>query len=212
MRFTWGAVYGLFFLYRCAYSVVGQLVVLRLTLIPDTTGYQAFNFERINTILATGEAFETSAFLLEKNATLLTQIIAAIFGLVTGGNAILINIGGGNRGFGLVFFAVFAVIGFIWRDSAAGWFWFAASIGVLTVALVAPKLLSPFNRIWFRFGVLLGKVTTPIVMGFLFYLVVTPTGLIFKVLGKDPLRLRFDREGIERRPPGPDPTSMNQQF
>ena len=105
MRFTWGAVYGLFFLYRCGYSVVGQLVVLRLTLIPDTTGYQALNFERINTILATGAAFETSTFLLEKNATLITQIIAAIFGLVTGGNAILINIGFQSIAFiGLVYF------------------------------------------------------------------------------------------------------------
>ena len=123
---------------------------------------------------------------------------------------------GGNRGFGFVFFAVFAVIGFIWRDSAAGWFLFAASFGVLAAALVVPKILSPFNRIWFRFGLLLGKVTTPFVMGLLFYLVVTPTGLIFKALGKDPLTLRLDGEvesyWIERRPPGPDPKSMNQQF
>ena len=105
MRFSWRAVYALFFLYRCGYSVLGQLVVLRLTLIPDTTGYQALTFDRINSILAAGDAIETSTFLLEKNATLITQIVAAFFWFVTGGSAILINIGFQSIAFvGLVYF------------------------------------------------------------------------------------------------------------
>jgi hypothetical protein len=123
---------------------------------------------------------------------------------------------GSDRSFGFVFFVVFSVAGFIFRESSASWFWYAAATFLLIIALAAPRLLRPANKLWFLFGMALGRVTTPIVMGIIFYLVVTPTGLIFRALGKDPLRLRIDKAAttywIERRPPGPDPKSMNQQF
>lgn len=123
---------------------------------------------------------------------------------------------GSDRGFGIVFFAVFAIVGFLSRESAAQWAWYAASITVLVVALGAPSLLRPFNRVWHQFGLLLGRVTTPIIMALLFYLVVTPTGLMMRAFRKDPLRLRTDKAAatywIDRQPPGPDPKSMNQQF
>lgn len=123
---------------------------------------------------------------------------------------------GSDRGFGIVFFVVFAVIGFIFRESSASWFWFGAAASILITALVAPRLLRSANKLWFLFGMALGRITTPIVMGILFFLVVTPTGLIVRALGQDPLRLRIDKTAstywIERRPPGPDPKSMNQQF
>jgi hypothetical protein len=77
-------------------------------------------------------------------------------------------------------------------------------------------LLRPFNRLWFRFGLLLSRVVNPLVMGLLFYFTVTPIGLIMRALGKDPLRLRFDRGArtywIDRQPPGPEPETMRQQF
>lgn len=92
MRFTWGAVYALLFLYRCGYSFLGQVVVLRLTGIPDTTGYQALTFNQIDRLLSSGAGIETG-FLMERNATLITQMIAAFLSLISGGNAILINIG-----------------------------------------------------------------------------------------------------------------------
>jgi hypothetical protein len=101
VRFTWGAIYAVLFLYRCGYSVVGQLVVLRLTLIPDTTAYQDFTLERF---FDAGFTFE-AAFLMESNATVMTKFVAAFFSLIFGGNAILMNIGFHSIAFvGLVYF------------------------------------------------------------------------------------------------------------
>lgn len=125
---------------------------------------------------------------------------------------------GSERGFGFVFCAVFAIIG-LWPMLFGGpprlW-----SLGVaaafLLVALIRPSLLSPLNRVWFLFGLLLHKIVTPIVMGVLFFLTVTPTGIIMRLLGKDMLQRRMDPDAksywIERHPPGPDPQGMRNQF
>jgi hypothetical protein len=92
----------------------------------------------------------------------------------------------------------------------------AIAAGFLAVALVRPSLLSPLNRLWFMFGLLLHKIVTPVIMGLIFFLTVTPTGLIMRLSGRDPLRLRRDPEAktywIEREPPGPDPETMRNQF
>jgi len=84
------------------------------------------------------------------------------------------------------------------------------------VALVKPALLSGLNRLWMKLGLLLGKVVSPIALGILFYAVITPIGLIIRLTGKDPLRLKFDPDAesywIPREPPGPPPGSMNNQF
>ena len=125
---------------------------------------------------------------------------------------------GSNRAFGFVFAAVFAVIGLVpllggkdpWGVSlfVAGWF--------LVLALFAPSVLGPLSRLWHRFGLLLHKIVNPLVMAFLFYATVTPTALAMRLFGKDPLGLRFDKEAdtywIERRPPGPEPETMKNQF
>ncbi len=125
---------------------------------------------------------------------------------------------GSERGFGIVFFIVFAVIGlWPWLFGGAPRLW---SLGVaaafLLVALFRPRLLSPLNRIWFSFGLLLHKIVTPVVMGVLFFLTVTPTGIVMRLMGKDPLHRRFDPTAttywIERQPPGPDPQGMRNQF
>ncbi len=123
---------------------------------------------------------------------------------------------GSDRSFGFVFFAVFAIVGFLWRESWAHWVWYTASLAVLMVALAAPSLLRPINKVWHVLGLMMGRVTTPIVMALLFYLVVTPTGLIMRALGKVLMRLRIEKQTksywINRQPPGPDPKSMNHQF
>ena len=84
------------------------------------------------------------------------------------------------------------------------------------VALAIPRALGPLSRAWQGLGKAIHKVVNPVVMGLLFYLTVTPTGLLMRLFGKDPLRLRFDPEAksywIERRPPGPAPETMHQQF
>lgn len=125
---------------------------------------------------------------------------------------------GSERGFGIVFFFVFAIIG-LWPLIAGGTprLWsLGIAMAFLLVSLVRPGLLSPLNRAWFLFGLLLHRIVTPVVMGMVFFLTVTPTGLVMRLVGKDPLHRRLDPTAktywIERSPPGPDPQSMRNQF
>ncbi|MGE0657917.1 MAG: SxtJ family membrane protein [Reyranellaceae bacterium] len=126
--------------------------------------------------------------------------------------------GSSNRMFGLVFFVVFAIIS-LWPvlfGNPLRW-WTAPIAGAfLVVALVKPDWLAPLNRQWTRLGLLMHKVVNPLIMGLLFYVAITPMGLLFRLFGKDLLRLKLDRQAasywIERKPPGPAPDSMRRQF
>ncbi|HEX9792001.1 MAG TPA: SxtJ family membrane protein [Kiloniellales bacterium] len=126
--------------------------------------------------------------------------------------------GSSNRTFGLVLAGVFSLIG-LWPLVRGGEFrlWsLAFAVFFLLIALTRPRLLAPLNRVWTKLGRVLHRIVNPVVMGVLFYLVVTPTGLMMRLLGKDLLRLRFEPNEksywIERQPPGPAPESMKQQF
>lgn len=126
--------------------------------------------------------------------------------------------GSSNRAFGVVFTVVFAIIGLLplFGGGPVRW-WSLMVAGVfLLAALVRPRVLAPLNRLWTRFGLLLHNITNPIIMGLVFFLAVTPTALIMRALGKDPLRRRFDKSAktywIDRQPPGPEPETMKQQF
>ncbi len=123
-----------------------------------------------------------------------------------------------DRAFGIVFTVLFAVIG-LWPLIHGGevriWSLVLAAV-ILAVALIRPSLLAPFNRAWMKFGLLLHKITNPVIMGLIFFLAVTPTALIMRAMGKDPLRRKFDPSAtsywIDRDPPGPEPETMKQQF
>jgi hypothetical protein len=126
--------------------------------------------------------------------------------------------GSSDRAFGIVFTVVFALIGLWplpWGGSPRWWALGIAAVFLLA-ALVIPKTLAALNRAWMRFGLLLHKIVNPMIMGLVFFLTVTPTALIMRALGKDPLRRRLDKEAttywIDRDPPGPDPDSMPRQF
>jgi len=98
-----------------------------------------------------------------------------------------------NKSFGIVFFIVFLLISFyplLDNESIRLWS-FVVSLIFLILGILNSKILSPLNRAWFKFGVLLGKVISPIIMGIIFFLVVTPTGFIMRLLGKDVLNLKF---------------------
>ncbi len=126
--------------------------------------------------------------------------------------------GSSNRSLGLVFAAVFAIVGAFPLVFGGGprWWSFAVAAAFALAAFVAPVLLGPLNRVWTRFGLLLHRIVSPVVLGIMFYLVVTPIGLLLRAFGKDPLRLRFDAGArsywIERTPPGPPPQSFPDQF
>ncbi len=127
---------------------------------------------------------------------------------------------GSDRMFGLVFAGFFSIVGGIklWSDHDLTWVgvWFAAAVAMLVLALALPRVLRPLNLVWFKFGLLLHRVVSPVVMGLMFFVVITPTGIVMRVLGKRPLNLSFDPKvetyWIARTPPGPLPASMNQQF
>jgi predicted membrane metal-binding protein len=103
---------------------------------------------------------------------------------------------GSARQFGLVMAVFFAILCTIasWRGAwawAAIWASFVAFFGLAT--LVAPRMLDPLNRLWFRFGLLLHAIVNPLVMGLMFFVVITPIGLLMRTLGKRPIPLRPDR-------------------
>ena len=127
-------------------------------------------------------------------------------------------VGGSDRGFGLVFAGVFTILGAVklWHGHAVGVVWCASALVFLVLAIVRPMLLAPLNRLWLKLGLLLYKVVNPIVMALIFSLTILPTGLLMRLFRKDPLRLKRDPQArtfwIERRPPGPAPDTMCNQF
>ena len=124
---------------------------------------------------------------------------------------------GSERGFGFVFAAVFAVIS-LWPLTGGGavrlWALAIAAL-FLAAALARPTILRPLKRVWFRFGLLLGRIVSPIVMAVVFCVAITPTALIVRAFGKDLLRLKFDpdAESYWIRRADDDPMgSMKDQF
>ena len=125
---------------------------------------------------------------------------------------------GSPRGFGIVFAVVFAIIG-LWplMDGEGVRVWaLAAAAAFLVLALMRPSLLAPLNRLWLGLGAILHRIVNPLVMGLMFFAVITPTALILKLIGKDLLCRRFSpgtqSYWIPRQPPGPEPQSMRNQF
>ena len=101
-----------------------------------------------------------------------------------------------NRSFGIVFSIVFLIISIypILNDENIRIWSLAISLIFLILGIINSKILNPLNKIWFKLGILLGKIISPIVMGIIFFLVVTPTGLLMRVLKKDLLRLKYNKD------------------
>ena len=99
---------------------------------------------------------------------------------------------GSNKSFGIVFFTVFLIIA-IWpllNGNDIRYWSLIISIVFLILGILNSKILTPLNKTWFKIGILLGNVISPIVMSIIFFLVVTPTSFIMKILGKDLLNLK----------------------
>ena len=101
-----------------------------------------------------------------------------------------------NKSFGLVFFTVFLVIAIypILKNGDIRIWSLIISIIFLILGLINSKILTPLNKIWFKLGLFLGKIVSPLIMGFIFFVVVTPIGLLMKILKKDLLCLKFNNE------------------
>ena len=120
-----------------------------------------------------------------------------------------------NRSFGLVFFIVFLLIAsypIIYNGEIRTWS-LLISLIFLVLGLFNSKILSPLNKLWFKFGILLGKIISPLVMGIIFFFVVTPIGLIMRLMGKDVLNLKYNNKNksywIEKSGPK---SKMKNQF
>ena len=100
---------------------------------------------------------------------------------------------GSNRSFGIVFFVVFLLISIypFLKDGDIRLWSLIISIIFLFLGLLNSNVLSPLNKLWFRFGLLLGKIISPIIMGIIFFLVVTPIAIIMRLFKKDILNLKF---------------------
>ena len=100
-----------------------------------------------------------------------------------------------NRNFGFVFFIVFLIIS-LWPLQHEGQIriWsIVISLIFLILSLMNSKLLTPLNQLWSRFGLLLGNIVAPIVMGLVFFLVVTPVGIVMRIMGKDLIRKKLNK-------------------
>ena len=119
-----------------------------------------------------------------------------------------------NRSFGIVFFIVFLLIALypltyggeirIWSV--------ITSLIFLVSGLLNSKILTPLNKLWFKFGILLGKIISPVIMGIIFFLVVTPIGLIMRLLRKDVLNLRYNKNKSYWIEKGGPKSKMKNQF
>ena len=97
-----------------------------------------------------------------------------------------------NKSFGVVFFIFFLIISIypLLKDGNFRTWSFIISLIFLILGLLNSKILSPLNKVWFKFGIMLGNFVSPIIMGLVFFLVVTPTSFLVKIFGKDLLSLK----------------------
>ncbi len=103
---------------------------------------------------------------------------------------------GSNRSFGIVFFVVFLIIALypLINNKDIRLWSLIVSLIFLVLGLINSQILTPLNRLWFKFGIFLGKIISPIIMGIIFFLVVTPIGFIMRALGKDLINLKFNND------------------
>ena len=126
---------------------------------------------------------------------------------------------GSDRNFGLVFACILSALGlapWVFHDKQPRWWFLGIGVAFGVAAFIAPRLLSPLNRLWFRLGLVMHQVVSPVVMAVVYYFAVVPMGLSLRILGKDLLRLRRQPHvvtyWIYRERPAPAPRSMGKQF
>tara|TARA_Y100000768_G_C23815470_1_gene603889 strand:+ start:126 stop:506 length:381 start_codon:yes stop_codon:yes gene_type:complete len=120
-----------------------------------------------------------------------------------------------NRSFGLLFFALFLLIG-LWpliNGGSPRIYFFPIAILFLILGLINSSILTPLNKSWVKFGELIGKIVAPIVMGIIYFAVLTPIGFFLRIFRKDLLDLKFSNKEISYwKKRIKDLGSMNKQF
>jgi len=125
---------------------------------------------------------------------------------------------GSERSFGLVFASFFAIVAFypLIHSAVPRWWALAHAVVLLALSYASPAVFRIPNRIWFRFGLLLAAIVGPVAIAVVYAVAIVPVGLLMRLSGKDPLRLKLEPAAksywIERTPPGPDPKDLPNQF
>lgn len=124
-----------------------------------------------------------------------------------------------ERTFGFVFTGIFLIVSaYLWsQDSKTTTIQFFLVIALVffVLALLMPVALRPLNKAWYKLGLLMGRVVSPIVLGILFFILISPIAIVMRLAGRDPLKLRkqdVQSHWIDRAPPGPESTSFKDQF
>jgi hypothetical protein len=125
---------------------------------------------------------------------------------------------GSERSFGIVFAVVFALVAFwpLLKGASPHWWALVVAAAFAGFAWLLPAVYRVPNRLWFKLGLALSAVVSPVALAIVYLAAIVPTGLLLRLFGKDPLRLRLDSAArsywIERTPPGPDSKGMPNQF
>lgn len=124
-----------------------------------------------------------------------------------------------ERTFGFVFTGIFLLIAaYLWYHDAKPvtiQAFLVLAVAFLAFTLFMPIALRPLNKAWYKLGLLMGRVVSPIVLGILFFILITPIAMVMRLAGRDPLKLRkqnVQSHWIDRTPPGPESTSFKDQF
>ena len=124
-----------------------------------------------------------------------------------------------ERTFGFVFTGIFLLIAaYLWYHDAKPvtiQAFLVLAVAFLAFTLFMPIALRPLNKAWYKLGLLMGRVVSPIVLGILFFILITPIAIVMRLAGRDPLKLRkqnVQSHWIDRTPPGPESTSFKDQF
>jgi hypothetical protein len=124
-----------------------------------------------------------------------------------------------ERTFGFVFTGIFLIVaGYLWYHDSKLLFiliFLALAATFLALAIVMPVALRPLNKAWYYLGLLLGRVVSPIVLGILFFVLISPIAIVMRMAGRDALKLRkqdVQSHWIDRAPPGPSSESFKEQF
>ena len=130
----------------------------------------------------------------------------------------MINLLPSNKTFGLFFSAIFVSVAAyaylkLWSEFSV--FALMTSTLFAIAAFLTPQILTPLNRLWFSLGLLLGKIVSPIVLGLIFFLLITPVSLVTRLFGRDELKIKkrtVESYWVDRSPPGPPSESFKNQY
>jgi hypothetical protein len=123
-----------------------------------------------------------------------------------------------NKKFGWFFSTICTALGIYLHWKFSNYLtlvFFVLAIFFAASAIAAPQLLQPFNKAWFQFGLFLGRFVSPVVLGLLFFLLITPIAIPMRLAGRDALRIKkrnLTSHWLDRQPVGPTPDSFKNQF